>query len=925
MLRLLVNSIFALLVISSCLAEEQKLELRNFKGLNTIDGDFSIQPTESRQAINIDWGRNVGSITKRYGYDAVSIDSSLHADSMIAIYGAYYSDGTQQLFVIIDDSAFGFGSVYVTPLGSTNLDSATKVWDYWSVFGYPSFTMANDAVYIVNGHSAGIVYNKLNDGFIVRQWPSRSPGEPLIVPITDTAANGSGELDGEYRYMIYCGDSLANVVTVDTTIDTAFYFNDWEVPDGKPDRWRPGDIGDANDSLVIDTAIDTSHTSTSTLYQGRVTPPIRVTNGRVFLSEFPYPNVDTVTDQYGTNDTMTYTIVRTRANSGRLTRSTEFFYIGEFKVADSGGVSAKVRAFRKTFIDSIPDTLSTTHYSKTDFRLDLEMDGMDSLGNFSWRYGSPRLLSIPDYITYNSVGTDTANFGIFYGIPKQKDTLGFAYAVTYIDTTNGIESDTGRSCFIWVDVDSMSIGKKPYSYQITLPQPKSDDSGMVINIYRGLIQQITYDSSYWASRDLSNIPADEKNKLIEWYQQEYGIENVRRAFNFSPLEYWVDHLAQDTVVINEYRLLAQVLSTDTLYTDSIRWDSLSRLGRQYSKSTSPALLSQIFSHQGRLWGVNGSRLWRSGLLNSLVDTLQTWGQMTFQSLNEFDGDIGTVAFPTRTSIRYMKNFSTHNIYDDFTKIEISGNLGCIAPNSYSAGVGGHYYLSDVGVIHETEGTDLERLNNFGLVSKQLDNFDKLSITSKSNAYGIYFDRKYMLTIGDTTYVYDERSGEWATWTRIKMSSATLFGTETNVNFIPGDTLYFIKSGDSTLYRYGTNERDNISIISVSWLSAPMLIGQYNKNMTAIATWINNISPAGGLPDKANQLVFNILDERDSIIAQTSTSSFDTTRYYEVGLPPNEAKYFQIRLDMGWAEDDKISFIDGLDIYYTRTGKTYLRK
>jgi len=216
-------------------AQEQKVELRNFKGLNTVDGDFTIKPNEARDCLDIDFS-NVGSITKRLGYDSVSVISGM--DSIIAIYGAYYSDGTQQLFVVADSNGTGYGAVYVTSKGSVNLDSLTKISGYWPVFGTPRFTMFGDDVYIVNGYGRGIIYS---DG-VTRSYPPKAPGEAIITPIDD-----SGDLNGEYLYIIS--------IKQDTTAD--------------------------------DNPFDYSYNDT--IYQGVISDRVRVKNGQVLLTGFSFP------------------------------------------------------------------------------------------------------------------------------------------------------------------------------------------------------------------------------------------------------------------------------------------------------------------------------------------------------------------------------------------------------------------------------------------------------------------------------------------------------------------------------------------------------------------------------------------------------------------------------------------------------------
>ena len=190
------------LVFAQNAPQEKVLRITEFGGLNTRQGDFSIKPNQFRELFNFDLDRNVGSLTKRYGYD--SIGTIVGQDSIIGIYGAYYTDGSQQLIIVTDSAGVGYGNIYVTQPNSNLIDkdgiftdiadstgdSLMRIATLWPVFNKPIFTMFEDKVYIVNGSSKGIVFDR-EAAYI---WPPNAPGEPTIVPIT--APNPDSVLNG---------------------------------------------------------------------------------------------------------------------------------------------------------------------------------------------------------------------------------------------------------------------------------------------------------------------------------------------------------------------------------------------------------------------------------------------------------------------------------------------------------------------------------------------------------------------------------------------------------------------------------------------------------------------------------------------------------------------------------------------------------
>ena len=164
-----------------------------------------------------------------------------------------------------------------------------------------------------------------------------------------------------------------------------------------------------------------------------------------------------------------------------------------------------------------------------------------------------------------------------------------------------------------------------------------------------------------------------------------------------------------------------------------------------------------------------------------------------------------------------------------------------------------------------------------IISQKLSNFARLSSIVKRDARAAYLpnSQQYLLNIGDTTYVYDERLDAWSTWS-LKFASSTLYGSEDELQYIPGDTMYFTQQGDSTIYRYGTSELDNGSGMQVAWVSAPFGVDNRLEKISDIATWWTNKDSVS--------VVFGLFNESDSAIGSVifngsgrySRKSYDLT-------------------------------------------------
>ena len=111
------NSLLILFLFTSVLfaqEDEQAINIKKFGELNTRDGIFALKLGDATIAHNINYNSNGKSISRRFGFDAVSTLASF--DSVFALMAGYYSNGTQQLFFVGDSTDTksnldGYGSI----------------------------------------------------------------------------------------------------------------------------------------------------------------------------------------------------------------------------------------------------------------------------------------------------------------------------------------------------------------------------------------------------------------------------------------------------------------------------------------------------------------------------------------------------------------------------------------------------------------------------------------------------------------------------------------------------------------------------------------------------------------------------------------------------------------------------------------------
>lgn len=558
-------------------------------------------------------------------------------------------------------------------------------------------------------------------------------------------------------------------------------------------------------------------------------------------------------------------LYRTKANPGPLTKFTTFYATTD-SVKFPGGTA--------TIIDNKADaSLSTTDTFVVTDREPCER-------GYGVKPGQPQI-KMTAIITDSLTGLARGTRGL--GILK------WAWACTYVDTSYDAESDTGRR----VELDSVNLtiltggdstGAK--RVELYLPKPKSTYQNMGINVYRAPIFSLIDSTAYWF--------VDQSNPYQPIVEKK-----------------WRKFINKDTSIAGPFRMVGSAKVADSVFVDTFGMEKWSA-GQILRQNRPPDGIKNLVSYDGRIFGSAGSRLYLSNLDSG------SFAQMRFINLNQDDGDEITAIFPTRRAIRVLKGGSSYNVYQDdggqWARTEVSSGIGCIAPQSVAHSAAGWYYLSSKGVILENDGPYIERTQATQLISAPLKNFDSLTMAAKRLAVGICADNKYMLCIGDTTYVWDERAQAWGTWS-LKFNGATLYGVDANINFVRPDTLYFVQPNSRTLYRYGSSKYDNGTNFNMEWRSAPLMLDNRNKVVNALGVWHKSV-------DTSDILDFRILNESSTQVAAFADTNL-TARYVRLSMPQNLGLGFQIRLlntEFVVGSGLTRTVIDGIDLYYKDNGK-----
>jgi hypothetical protein len=463
------------------------------------------------------------------------------------------------------------------------------------------------------------------------------------------------------------------------------------------------------------------------------------------------------------------------------------------------------------------------------------------------------------------------------------------------------------------------------SVEFGVPNPPAVTTGYKINIYRALVGYASWDTT-WITGDAAAVlsllgpfdcfsdPTTGGIKCVQSTQPRHDPGNQK------------DSIYEDFMF-----LLVQLDEGDTLYADTLGHDSvgLASLENLYSPSVPPTPLDGIITANDRLFGFRGENVYFSNL-----DTASRWFVFNWITINAQDGDRINAIFQQRDAIRIGKTKALYNFYQDanfnWNLSEISQHFGVVSQHSVASGLGGTYYYTDFGVVRETEGQFRDRQFNTELISTNIAALDTIPVAIKESAIGFYHKQMYMLslpydsTAGDSglTYVYFEKANAWARWPNLSFGGATLYSTETELSFLPGDTMYFFKPGESDILIMTEDTLDNTGgvafRIALEAETAPLFTEdlRFNKQITELGVGLRANASS------TDSLVITYKDEEG--VTQFTDTLFDSSERYTLLGGRGNALFWKLNLQNGGTGSWSNTILDRLDIYYNETLKDVVK-
>ena len=663
---------------------------------------------------------------------------------------------------------------------SDSSETMTAIANRFPSTGTPQFAQTRDQVYVVNGVARARVF----DGRFSSEYPARAPGEPSILPLAT-----AGTLEGYYRYAIKFSG---------------------------PDTSLP--------QLTLSNAL------------GYISQPVRVDSGQVLIYNFPLPLLDTFYTMAGlSGDDVDITIWRTTGDSRVLDEFDTLWLIDSVTISEVDWPNPGPGYGTATFTDT------TSDFTLRDDAGEHEVIGELWGGYDNWRslwldtvnsnydtetfppghYDSNHTLShvqmpgAPSFYASGATGGDTLPSGIWQLADTAVswfDAAGFSWIVVFVDTLSGaIVSDSGASLnmfhptqsdgynqgYLSIVGDTLQLGfRRSQTESMKIVIPRTPDTTVMALLYRGPIRPIAFDT-LWAG----GFPA-------------FNLPQIKLAVNADEWE------------VLQYYLLGTFNPGDTVL-DTLHYDSL--LFRDpYRRNAPPSAPLDAIASGNRLILMDRQNVY----MGNLLDSGATFNVLQQKPIEPDDGDQNvTLWAQSQGVIKIAKNNSTYNLFRSggiWQLPELSRHYGVVAPLSHAAAPEGDYFLSADGVRLETEGIYRSRSIAPLLMSGNLINFKDVAISDLKTAVGTYFDNKYILSIPalDTSFVLNRIIGEggqsrfaWSTWDLI-MTGATKFRVSDDNIIMPGDSLYFIKSGESKIYVFNDGIYDNGQQIIWQWRSGP---------------------------------------------------------------------------------------------------------
>lgn len=676
-----------------------------------------------------------------------------------------------------------------------------------------------------------------------------------------------------------------------------------------------------------------------------VTKPVIANNENVLLTNFPWQTI-VAGCAFGdaAYDVLDINIYRTKANPGEITTSDKFWLV------DTKSFTDKVQIDTFTYID----TLSDDSFGNGSFVTSITIDSLPIGRDLSLVLTGVRV-GAPTYVSNDSLSNGT---NIFNTVTIANETfLRTSYICTYYDTLINAESDSGRSLHIFkaANENMYHIGLPPLpggkthltrrlwkSYQTITTRQKdsvtrildttitvnwsmrkvielggrgtstSDDRGAFLTAIRKIESFI----DYWGSAVSIDPPYNK-------WQADFGGHTIPYRLKIRET---TPHPNPDSVFIDTtetmYRLIAEIPKSDSVFVDSILYDSTIR-GKPYASVQAPFNLNYVTSFRDRLWGSVGSKLYWSYL-----DTGSVWGSFRNLLLGEDDGDEITAIIAKENYMKIYKNFSQFAVFAgnefEFERSWVVTGVGCIAPHSAISTESGMFYLSHKGLIREEASVHRERVASYGIISEPINNI-LLNRTTDAlrKAYSYVHNNKYHLAFSDidTTFVYHLKVGGWTIYDyAVEQAIPYDTLTENTKNRIPSTELVFINGENDQLYKADTTSKDKIliggtggNIINTKYRSAPFGIGAQRSSVNKMGLWRGSNDATGLINIKL------INAEGDTVYS----NRIDTvaTRYDMHGVGAVSSNYFQ------WEISDSLLdslAIDRIDTWIYKLGEEEIK-
>jgi len=651
------------------------------------------------------------------------------------------------------------------------------------------------------------------NGTVCKPLAIPSPGVPDVVPI-----NGSGNLDGEYYYFLY-----------------------YNAP------------GWARESAL--------------------TPRIKANNENMLLFHFPIMQADSAWPSAFSGDwdkdttTLEFLILRSKAlKPGDGLDSLRFYPIKYFNGSVDTGYFVMPMSAMDTFtwIDTIADCYFGDSAGFTSaYRC------WHTSRHLSKYFGSP------GYLSRENSSAERKKKVILDTLSTGDSVLATLYMVTYFDSTNVIESDSGRAFTIYPQAydDTMY-------YRISIPPAPPNDSNMHRIIYKAfMVRSVIYGDS-----NLVN------NKYT------YPILQV-----LSPAKS-ANVIGIDTILTPFYQI-AVIGNKDSLaFTDSTLWDSVSSLGISYTNHSAPVELNSPFIFNDKMWGFQGSQvMW------SYLDSVGYWGAWDWIAFNLDNGDEITAIVPDREYINIYKNHSQYVLYQDadgqYTKKWTVRGRGCVAGETVQFYDGNIIYLDENGVYMESAMPAKDKGTQRAPLSEPIADLIDYPISELDDAIGFIYDDKYMLSFPDkdTAYVYDFKVDAWSIYD-FAFKAAVNYDTRDNDGLVPSSDMLFITGSDSAIYKFDTTATDNGADIIARWKSGPIARSARNVQINNMGFWTGN--------DTSFSCV--LYDAEDTACIDSMKIAPDD-RHYLKSPAINESNYFYIKIT-NLPDTTAGLEINGIDVY-----------